>query len=69
MLGGIIGDLAASTYLRDPNCYYRQLIDEKVTLLEYGLAIIISCSLKSGHAGEKIQDHIAVEVRDYVRRN
>ena len=40
MLGGIIGDLAASTYLRDPDCFYRQLIDDKATLSEFGLSVI-----------------------------
>lgn len=40
MLGGIIGDLAASTYLRNPDCFYRQLIDDTATLSEYGLSVI-----------------------------
>lgn len=39
MLGGIIGDFAASTYLRDKNVFYRQLFDEKAALSEYGLSI------------------------------
>ena len=40
MLGGIIGDLAASTYLRDPQVFYEQLFDERATLSEYGLSIL-----------------------------
>lgn len=40
MLGGIYGDLAASTYLRDKEVFYRQLYDEKATLSEYGLTIL-----------------------------
>lgn len=39
MIGGIIGDLAASTYLRDKELFYKQLIDEKSTLSEYGLTV------------------------------
>lgn len=40
MLGGIIGDLAASTYLRDPQVFYKQLFDDKATLSEYGMSIL-----------------------------
>lgn len=40
MLGGIYGDLAASTYLRDPKVFYKQLFDDKATLSEYGLSIL-----------------------------
>lgn len=40
MFGGIYGDLAASTYLRDPQIFYRQLFDDKATLSEYGLSIL-----------------------------
>lgn len=40
MLGGIIGDLAASTYLRNPDIFYKQLFDDEATLSEYGLSIL-----------------------------
>lgn len=40
MIGGIIGDLAASTYLRNPKVFYKQLFDDKATLSEYGLSIL-----------------------------
>lgn len=39
MIGGIIGDLAASTYLLDSDTFYRQLIGDRATLSEYGLAV------------------------------
>ena len=42
MIGGIIGDLAASTYIRDKELFYKQLIDEKSTLSEYGLTVFIA---------------------------
>lgn len=42
MIGGIIGDLAASTYLRDKNTFYRQLFDDSATLSEFGIAILAS---------------------------
>lgn len=45
MLGGIIGDLAASTYLREPQVFYKQLFDEEATLSEYGLSILATASL------------------------
>lgn len=45
MLGGIYGDLAASTYLRDPKVFYKQLFDDKATLSEYGLSILATASL------------------------
>ena len=45
MLGGIIGDLAASTYLREPQVFYKQLFDERATLSEYGLSILVGCSV------------------------
>lgn len=32
MIGGIYSDLAASTYLRDPKVFYKQLFDEKSTI-------------------------------------
>ncbi len=44
MLGGIIGDLAAS-YLREPQVFYKQLFDEGATLSEYGLSILATASL------------------------
>lgn len=52
MIGGIIGDLAASTYLRDPQVFYKQLFDEKATLSEYGLSIIaVASSLMESSEG------------------
>lgn len=42
MIGGIIGDLAVSTYLRDKDTFYRQLIDDRATLSEYGLSLLAS---------------------------
>lgn len=45
MLGGIYGDLAASTYLRDPKVFYSKLFDEKATLSEYGLSIVATIAL------------------------
>lgn len=42
MIGGIIGDLAASTYLRNKNKFYRQLFDDSATLSEFGIAILAS---------------------------
>ena len=44
MLGGIIGDLAADTYLRDKKTFYRQLFDEHATLSEYGLSVLATSS-------------------------
>ena len=62
MLGGIIGDLAASTYLRDPNCFYRQLIDDKATLSEYGLSVIATYAyLKSDIGLEKERGRIFIK--------
>lgn len=50
MLGGIIGDLAASTYLREPQVFYKQLFDERATLSEYGLSILATVSfLRTSH--------------------
>lgn len=40
MLGGLYGDLAADTYLRDPNIFYERLFDDKAVLSEYGLSIL-----------------------------
>lgn len=45
MLGGIYGDLAASTYLRDPKIFYERLFDDKATLSEYGLTILAQSEL------------------------
>lgn len=56
MIGGIIGDLAASTYLRDKEVFYKQLFDDKATLSEYGLSIIAANNLlfENDRAGETI---------------
>lgn len=62
MLGGIIGDLAASTYLRNPDCFYRQLIDDKATLSEYGLSVIATYAyLKSDIGIEKERGRIFIK--------
>ena len=45
MIGGIYGDLAATTYLHRPEVFYKQLFDEKATLSEYGLSIIATYAL------------------------
>lgn len=55
MLGGIIGDLAASTYLRNPDCFYRQLIDDKATLSEYGLSIIVTYAILKSDIGKETE--------------
>lgn len=41
MLGAIIGDMAADLWQRDKTKFYRQLIDEKISLSEYGKAVVI----------------------------
>lgn len=64
MLGGIIGDLAASTYLRNPECFYRQLIDDKATLSEYSLSILVSYVLRKGHERDFISQDKAMEIRN-----
>lgn len=48
MLGGIYGDLAASTYLRDPKIFYEKLFDDKATLSEYGLSVIATIAFVKG---------------------
>lgn len=48
MLGGIYGDLAASTYLRDPKIFYERLFDDKATLSEYGLSVIATIAFVKG---------------------
>lgn len=58
MIGGIIGDLAASTYLRDKNTFYCQLFDISATLSEFGIAILASAKYlydnpRSGQAGNQ----------------
>jgi len=63
MLGGIIGDLAASTYLRDPDCFYRQLIDDKATLSEYGLSVIATYAFLKSDIGKE-----AERGRIYIKR-
>lgn len=40
MLGGLYGDLAADTYLRDKKAFYRELFDEQATLSQYGREIL-----------------------------
>lgn len=45
MLGGIYGDLAASTYLQNPKVFYKKLFDERATLSEYGLTILAQAEL------------------------
>lgn len=45
MIGGIIGDIAASTYLREQQVFYTQLFDERATLSGYGLSISATASL------------------------
>lgn len=56
MIGGIIGDLAASTFLRDKELFYKQLIDEKSTLSEYGLTIFAANKIlyENDKAGQTI---------------
>ena len=63
MLGGIIGDLAASTYLRNPDCFYRQLIDDKATLSEYGLSIIATYAFLKSDIGKETE-----RGRVYIKR-
>lgn len=48
MLGGLYGDLAASTYLRDPQIFYHQLFDDKATLSEYSLSILATYAFLKG---------------------
>lgn len=40
MLGAIIGDLAASTYLRDKNEFYSNLIGKDATVSELSVAVL-----------------------------
>lgn len=40
MLGGLYGDLAADTYLRDKKAFYCELFDEQATLSQYGHEIL-----------------------------
>ena len=51
MIGGIYGDLAASTYLRDPKVFYKQLFDENATISEYGLSILAAANILRNHQG------------------
>ena len=63
MLGGIIGDLAASTYLRNPDCFYRLLIDDKATLSEYGLSVIATYAFLKSDIGKETE-----RGRVYIKR-
>lgn len=58
MLGGIIGDLAASTYLRDKDTFYSRLIDDESTLSEFGLTIFAANNILYGNdrVGDTISD-------------
>ena len=60
MIGGIIGDLAADTYLRDKATFYRQLFDDKALLSEYGLSVIATSTYLFDHPiqcdGDSIDD-------------
>lgn len=45
MIAGIIGDLAASTWLRDKSVFYHKLFDEEATISEYGLSAIAAAAV------------------------
>ena len=45
MIAGIIGDLAASTWLRDKSVFYHKLFDEEATISEYGLSTIAAAAV------------------------
>jgi len=66
MIGGIYGDLAASTYLRDPKVFYKQLFDEKATISEYGLAILAAANILRNHQGD-YTDKDRIRCREVVQ--
>lgn len=41
MIGGIIGDLAASTYLSDKEDFYARLVGRDATVSEYSIAAFL----------------------------
>lgn len=65
MLGGLYGDLAADTYLRDPNIFYERLFDDKAVLSEYGLSILATYKFVN-QAKSKTDDRY--EMFDIARR-
>ncbi len=66
MIGGIYGDLAASTYLRDPKVFYKQLFDEKATISEYGLATLAAANILRNHQGD-YPDKDRIRCREVVQ--
>lgn len=66
MIGGIYGDLAASTYLHDPQVFYKQLFDEKATISEYGLSILATANILRNHQGE-YTDKDRIRCREVVQ--
>lgn len=67
MLGGIYGDLAASTYLRDPKIFYERLFDDKATLSEYGLTILTQSEL-CGLSYEAPKSEVSEVINRYFKK-
>lgn len=51
MIAGIIGDLAASTWLRDKSAFYQRLFDSEATISEYGLSTIAATAVLDNATG------------------